>query len=244
MKAAKDKPSRKSAAGAALAVAAIVVSGLFLGEAALRLIDEYALTSLALNRETTAPKAQIVASDAKRAPLDPEADRSWYGETPPPLARRAGVSPLAQTSASGLHLDYLYNENFVQANREKFSDFPEVLTFAAPWGSPYPSYRYPASTSAQGWMVTNAYGFRGPEIDYVKPPRTVRIAALGASTTVNMYTIEHSYPELLQNWLNLWPRSRKLGLTFEVLNAGRAGLTAATSPPSCATKFCRLRPTM
>ena len=64
MKAAKDKPSRKSAAGAALAVAAIVVSGLFLGEAALRLIDGYALTSLALNRETTAPKAQIVASDA------------------------------------------------------------------------------------------------------------------------------------------------------------------------------------
>jgi hypothetical protein len=54
----------------------------------------------------------------------------------------------------------------------------------------------------------------------------VRIAFIGASTTVGNHFYPYSYPEFIGNWLNLWSAQRKLDLKFEVLNAGRESITS------------------
>lgn len=67
----------------------------------------------------------------------------------------------------------------------------------------------------------NNFGFRGRDFRHDKPPGTIRIAALGGSTTVD------GYPELVESILN-----RAVGdgpARFEVLNFGMAFWTSAHS---------------
>jgi hypothetical protein len=54
----------------------------------------------------------------------------------------------------------------------------------------------------------------------------VRIAFIGASTTVGNHYFPYSYPEFVGNWLNLWAASRRLDVRFEILNAGRESITS------------------
>ena len=62
---------------------------------------------------------------------------------------------------------------------------------------------------------------------FQRQPRTVRIAFIGASTTVGNHFYPYSYPEFIGNWLNLWSDQRKLDVRFEVLNAGRESITSS-----------------
>jgi len=73
-------------------------------------------------------------------------------------------------------------------------------------------------------LVTNQYGLRGRPIAPAKPPGTVRIAFVGASTTVGFHYFAYSYPEYVEYWLNRYARASKLAIQFEVLNAGREGI--------------------
>src|SRR5262249_49378491 len=58
-------------------------------------------------------------------------------------------------------------------------------------------------------------------------PNTVRIVFVGASTTAEPQGYPWSGAELVGAWLDRWAADRKLGVTFEVLNAGRESLRSA-----------------
>jgi len=71
----------------------------------------------------------------------------------------------------------------------------------------------------------NSFGFRGDDFDRMKPPHTVRIAALGASTTFCAEVSDNhkTWPYRLQEKLSAaYP-----GVRFEVINTAVGGYTAA-----------------
>ena len=91
-------------------------------------------------------------------------------------------------------------------------------------GRPHPPYRFLPNATTPIGLVTNAYGFRGPPVPFVRTPKTIRIAFVGASTTVDDHHLAYSYPEFVGHWLNLWAASKRLDIRFEVLNAGRESI--------------------
>lgn len=174
-------------------------------------------------------------------PRAPGVDRAWYFQDPPALPNR-GKAPaewhelIRRVDRSGItggtrHADMfkVWNSAFVGDPCRHFylRDAPgHLYVYDPPDGSPRPSYRFfPSATTPVG-LVTNAYGFRGPPVPFVRTPRTVRIAFVGASTTVSAHHLAYSYPEFVGYWLNLWAASRKLDLRFEVLNAGRESINS------------------
>ncbi len=78
------------------------------------------------------------------------------------------------------------------------------------------------SGGAQQRIAANSSGLRSPEIPQIKPPGTVRIAVLGASTVMGAYapTNEATFPALLEQTL----RQRQPQRPLDVINAGIAGL--------------------
>jgi|GEM_PF-1779446 len=119
--------------------------------------------------------------------------------------------------------EYLSDDYFL--NRGIFSNVPpQVYTYHPAWGTAYPRYRYPPHVTLPTGLTTNQFGWRGPEITLKKPVRTIRIACVGASTTVDGHSLPYSYPELLQHWLNLWAKESGYKVHFEVINAGREGI--------------------
>lgn len=86
---------------------------------------------------------------------------------------------------------------------------------------PYRSYaNAPNRISGPGHMSTNSLGLRGREIARVKPPGTVRIACIGASTTYSdgATTDSHAYPALVESALRYHYAGEPFGI--EVLNCG------------------------
>lgn len=164
-----------------------------------------------------------------------DTERAWFESDPPPLPRH----PVQDEHRRRLALVHNFvvncsiNENFMKQDPARvaeylpFADQVEMQTFAAPWGAVEPPYRLPPSTTLPCGVTTNKFGFRGPEIDYVKPPRTVRIACVGASTTISAHADRWSYPEHLQHWLNLWSEQRQAPVRFEVINAARSGIRSS-----------------
>ena len=70
-------------------------------------------------------------------------------------------------------------------------------------------------------VAINSLGLRGDEISVPKPPRTVRIVAVGDSITFGYgIPVEHTYAKLLEKRLNESVASRT---RYEVLNAGTLG---------------------
>ena len=72
-----------------------------------------------------------------------------------------------------------------------------------------------------GWVNINRHGFRGPEVNVAREPGTVRIMAVGASTTFDVCAGRDpdTWPARLEHWLNVSDPTRK----FEVINAGVPG---------------------
>jgi lysophospholipase L1-like esterase len=89
------------------------------------------------------------------------------------------------------------------------------------WAERYVRYRpgatleLPKPGGAQQLRI-NSLGFRGAEIRVPKPPGTLRVACLGASTTVQGPRDDATYPARLEAKL----RERHPGLAIEVLNLG------------------------
>lgn len=118
---------------------------------------------------------------------------------------------------------YLSNDYFLTSGI--FKTIPDqVKVYTPTWQTVYPRFRYPPNVTLPTRLTTNRFGWRGPQIDLNKPANTIRIAAVGASTTVNGHSRHYSYPELLQHWLNLWAKENNYGVNFEVLNLGREGI--------------------
>jgi hypothetical protein len=160
--------------------------------------------------------------------FSPEVDPAWIYTTPPPLEQFEILPEHQQGLAYGYRANYLWNEHLSNdyfLYSDIFKAIPaQVRLYEAPWQTVYPRYRYPPNVTLPTGLTTNQFGWRGPQISLKKPDRTIRIACVGASTTVGIHAHPFSYPEFLQHWLNLWSQAQGYGVNFEVINAGREGL--------------------
>ncbi|HTS49562.1 MAG TPA: hypothetical protein VMH05_16530 [Bryobacteraceae bacterium] len=169
----------------------------------------------------------------------PGTDRRWFTENPPPLPNRKQPTPeqvarfndYKQRGVFADQADYIWNRYYVEGTRcapdNLFKNYPEkVLAFDPPTLTPHPFYRFPPDTTGVGGLVTNQFGMRGPPLTLAKPARTIRLAFIGSSTTVDYHNFAFSYPEYVTYWLNRFAESNRLNVHFEMLNAGREGINS------------------
>ncbi|MBZ5609999.1 MAG: hypothetical protein LAP38_17190 [Acidobacteriia bacterium] len=228
-----------------LLVLASLLLGLLLCEAALRLFTGYrpsrstesaAVPGPVEAKPVTTPEAMPYV---ERLPAAPGTDRRWFTEDPPPLSNRAPVGAdraarYKDYQQRGLfpdQADYIWNRYYVEGTRcaptSLFRNYPDnVLAFDPPAPASHPIFRFPPNTTGVAGLVTNEFGLRGPAIGMAKPPRTIRIAFIGASTTVGFHHFPFSYPEYVSFWLNRYAAANHLDVRFEMLNAGREGINS------------------
>ena len=163
-------------------------------------------------------------------------DPAWlFEDLPPPPPRHHRVDFVEREARYGYGVNLVYERRVLATSRfqQDVEDRYPFLRAADEIfvhegiegdGSKIP-YRLPAHATLPPRFTTNGFGWRGPDVSVDKPPDTVRIACLGASTTLNR-AATFSYPELLQHWLNRWSETAGAGVRFEVLNAGRDGIGA------------------
>lgn len=158
----------------------------------------------------------------------------WYEQSP----ERAPLQPL--TAEQQARLDryptdpqgafFVWNPNYLTTqlclgNRTgSLGILDEFYVFEPLEPGPYPIYRQMAHYGPPGTFYSNAFGYRGAEFTRVKPPQTIRIAFVGASTTVSAFGLSFSHPELIGHWLNLWGARQNPAVRFETINAGRMGI--------------------
>lgn len=225
-----------------LALASFVVS-LALFEAGLRAFTHYGPGATAKPFMTITADTPLDVAGAVRyieqIPLAPGTSRDWFTEDPPPLPnrtapgeeRRRRFDAYKKLGLFGPQGDYIWNRRFVEtafcAPDSFFKNFPEtIIAFNPPAGNPHPRYRFPPNATLASGLVTNQFGLRGHPITLAKPPKTIRIAFVGASTTVNDHSAPYSYPEYVENWLNRFAAANHFDVQFESLNSGREGLNS------------------
>lgn len=214
-------------------------------------IAEFCLRTLIRIPETSDPKVTVSSISmppeadlehaweyVMRRKLPDSVQAAWFKDDPPVLANhkpvpaflRARYDDYVRRGLYGPQAGYIWNPEFVHERgcvmkSGFFANYPESIeVFDPPSKTQFPRFRFlPDMTSPSG-LVTNAFGLRGPEIALRKPPRTIRIAFAGASTTVDGHNYAASYPEWAVHWLNRLAESRKWNAHFEVLNAGREGI--------------------
>ncbi len=214
--------------------AALVVTlgSLIAAEALVRAIDGYAIFSHTLRRSrssepSSTPDRQYLPSGVA-AGVRPE----WYDldpPAPPPVTPDADAAARSAKYPTRIYEAFFnwnlaYLRDTICAGSRNFAAFDDLFTFEPAGGRIFPIYRHRAHLHAAGWFVPNNFGWRGPDITAARPPNTIRIAFVGASTTVDAYAYRFSHPELVGYWLNLWARANGLPYTIEVINAGRTGI--------------------
>jgi len=220
---------------------ASILFALVLCEGALRLLARSA-PAHAPPPPTAADKPLDVAEAARyiaAMPAAPGTDRAWFTEDPPPLPNRTTPDPArleryndyVRRGIFGPQGDYVWNRRFVRSTyctpASSFQNYPEkILVFDPPEDTPHPRYRFPPNATLASGLVTNQFGLRGPPLTLAKPPKTVRIAFIGASTTINNHNFLFSYPERVVGWLNRFAEANHFDVHFEVLNSGREGLNS------------------
>lgn len=233
----------------AVVAAAVTVLSLIAIEVAARLFDSYSLASFRLTPSTPAGKSGSngkfdTPADAafyvNRLPVANGVDPAWFSD-PLPARQPLTPEPALQRRASGynpdtaVRINYEWNEYYVRhvlcgsgddATRALFASFADVFTFRPADGSEWPTFRFLRSADYPDGLHTNAFGWRSQEIALRKPARTIRIAFVGASTTVGAHSFPYSYPELVGVWLNRWAASQHPGIAFETINAGREGINS------------------
>lgn len=175
-------------------------------------------------------------------PLAEGVQRAWFAENPAPLPNRQPAKPedvelIRRVEASGVtegtrrsDMFKAWNSAFVGPDPCKhpyLKDAPgQIYVYDPVDGQPWPRFRFLPSRTTPIGLVTNEYGFRGPPVPVARQPKTIRIAFIGASTTVSAHNFLYSYPEHVGYWLNRWAAAKKLDLRFEVLNAGRESIAS------------------
>jgi hypothetical protein len=229
----------------ALLVLASTLFALLLGEAGLRLFTRYGSSGPAALQPaaTVTPDKPLDVEGAVHyiadLPAAPGTDRHWFSEEPPPLPNRAAPSAeradrykdYERRGIFGPQGDYVWNRRFVESTycspSSTFQNYPgKIMVFDPPNGNLHPRYRFPPNTTTASGLVTNQFGLRGAPITLAKPPKTIRIAFIGASTTINNHNFLFSYPERVAGWLNLYAQSNHFDARFEALNSGREGLNS------------------
>jgi hypothetical protein len=208
-----------------------------LAEGASRLLEGMPLTAVLLPALAPLPPERSLGGLVHDLPHVEGLDTAWIEESPPPLSNRRAVAPelLAIRRAAGgriaLESDLYrqWNARFVAgagcAPDKLLRQLPPpLLVFDPPEPDEQPIYRFPLGVTTPLGLVTNRFGWRGPEIPLDKPPRTIRLAFVGASTTVGDHEFPFSYPELVVHWLNVWAERTGEAVRFDGINAGREGL--------------------
>jgi hypothetical protein len=221
-----------------------LVSALGALELAIRWIDGWPLWGRLRLAERATDEATSSASkrpDRKHVagiPLAAGVRAEWYEENPPMQARIPMTPDIAARAAK--YGDALFDA-FTVWNRaflkhqvcDGVTDYglgriEEEYVFTPSEPGEYPIYRNLPSVSPPGWFVTNRYGWRGPDFDFNKDGRTIRIAFVGASTTVGAYYLPFSYPEFVGHWLTRWIEQQHPGVRVEVINAARTGIDSTS----------------
>lgn len=226
--------------------------GLVVAEVSIRVIERDDVTDL--RPVPAAALGRIAHHYAEQNPVASGVDRKWFNVTPQALPRADLPVDLAKIAAALSQSPLLdpalvapesaaitrvppsemfkaWNSRFIQdsvcAGEPFFQRFPGfALAFDPPEASPYPRYRFLAGITTPAGLVTNRFGWRGPDVSPDKPPGVVRLAFVGASTTVGSHNQPFSYPEFIAPWLNLWAEHEWPGVRFEVINAGREGVSS------------------
>jgi hypothetical protein len=160
-------------------------------------------------------------------------------ESPPPLRNRKPPDPellALRRAAVGrpvieIDLYRQWNSRYLPkgcaaADQVLASLPPPLFVFDPPEENEQPIYRFLPDVTTPLGLVTNRFGWRGPDVPLDKPARTIRIAFVGASTTVGAHDFPFSYPELVIHWLNVWAAHAGRRVRFDGINAGREGLAS------------------
>ncbi|HEX3945436.1 MAG TPA: hypothetical protein VHW69_15260 [Rhizomicrobium sp.] len=228
-----------------LVVLATTVACLLGMELVVRVLDGYQFATLRL-KLSAAPQTILTTKDedgisnnsrrhVAALPVADGVDRAWFELDPPAYPVHAYPEFLKQIAQSRGGAEdgatYIWNVNWLKKEgcvadglRQHFAQLPDkILTFSAPNGDLYPTYRLP--TFGNGHYSINRFGFRGPDIAFDKPNETVRIAFTGSSTVIEAPEHKFAYPELVINWLNVWSAHNGHKVKFEVINGGRSGVS-------------------
>lgn len=234
--------------GVAVAAATLLLA-FIAAEIATRLVDGYRVLAVRL---VPLPSAEGVdrqfrgkwvnprqaATYVASLPVANGVDRDWFWLSPPAppptpfdpdLVEQMKENPLASLqSVYAWNRLYARRTNCQDVERRDavFANIGRLFVFDGPPGDPYPSFRFLSNAHYPTGLRTNAFGWRGADVPLNKPPRTVRLAFVGASTTVGAHGEPWSYPELVGEWLNEWARARGLDVRFEAINAGREGINS------------------
>ncbi len=238
-----------------LVLGSFLVGGLLV-EAAVRVVDGLPLLADWLPQTVDRDVSTLAVDDIPRAP---GVAREWFFKDPPPLSNRhappADWVKLAREMGERQEWDkpLFHQFDYFKAWNAAFVGDPcgnavlrqapgRLFVFDPVDGEPMPYFRFlPDATTPVG-LVTNRMGWRGPPVELAKGPRTVRIAFLGGSTTVNSHYYPYSYPELVGAWLNLWAAAQGLDLRFEILNTGRETLGSVGIEAVVRTELLPFRP--
>lgn len=224
-------------------------------EAAARAIDGYSLSTVRL-RPVRPPRSRPAtdsgkwldpdqgATYASRLVVAPGVDKAWFALGPEARPAHPVDRALDERywKSRGFELPsvYAWNLQFVkqvlcEGDRSihpylagQLQHLADVFVYDPPDGRPYPTYRFLPNAHYPSGLVTNALGYRGPEVPVEKPSGRVRIAFVGASTTAGAHGDPFSYPEYVARWLTRWSEARHLPITFDVINAGREGITSTS----------------
>ena len=243
---------------AALTLVAIVF-GLLAGEVFARIVDDRGVFGEPMYFGTP----QVVPVDSYIATI--EAGRKSVGElwkrSPPPLPNRRplekedvkrmeefgnqaiDLGPAGQLTSAELFK--VWNANLMadachHTVLKHLTRWP-LDVFDPPGGGDRPRYRYRPNATLPIGLVTNQIGWRGKPIEEARPG-TIRIVFVGASTIAEAGNIPWSAPELIDDWLNAWAAERGLGVKFEVLNAGREGMSTTDVVAVVRDEVVPLRP--
>jgi lysophospholipase L1-like esterase len=216
-------------------------------EILLRKIDGYPLLPVTLG---AIPQPQKVLTSQnslrdylKKIPLPDDIDTDWFMLNPQPLPPKPADPFLSflMNKAKGteayslgnvmkqINRNFLLNEiQHKGAFYESFIRFPkETVVFEPCENNSHPVYRFPPNVTMPGGLVTNNFGWRGCDIDLNKPPHTIRLCFVGASTTIGLHSLRCSYPEYIGAWLNIWSQKNKWNIKFEIINAAREGVRSS-----------------
>lgn len=240
-------------------VLVITGAALLAAEIAARIVDGYRLTTIRLEashdrRPRTAPRGEGGAQKwngdydalpyAQKLPVAAGVDLGWFSE-PLPAYDDLTTDPelVARTARykAGFdeRLNYEWNLEEVRAvvcrgDHPAFTDLFKQLDDAYMFdpidGSDEPPYRFLQHARYSTHRQTNNFGWRGPDTPLTKPANTIRIAFVGASTTVGNHGFPYSYPEEIGFWLTRWAAARHPGIGIEVINAGREGINSRSMP--------------
>ena len=211
-----------------------------IGEALRRFLDGHSLFQLELAQlSPPVPASETLSRDqlynmAAAMLVDDGLDLSLFKHEPSPSPKHE-IPKLIKDRAlssptSRYHVNFVYNDVFIRgvdaANYIK-DDYPkDIFTFKSPDGSKFPRYRhYPSSQLTFGFKM-NDQGWRSEGITLEKPPKTIRIAALGDSTTLHQGQIMISHLDYLEKWLEIWAHKHGFDINIEVLNSGREAISS------------------